>query len=36
MQYQTIAFTNVPWSGEMEWTSASTTAPSSNGYLYAA
>lgn len=36
MQYQTIAFTNVPWTEDMQYTSPSTTAPSTNGFLYAA
>lgn len=36
MQYQTIAFTNVPWTEDMQYTSPTTTAPSTNGYLYAA
>lgn len=35
MQYQTIAFTNVPWTEDMQYTSPTTTAPSTNGYLFA-
>lgn len=36
MKYQNIAFNNVPWTGEMQYSSPTTTAPSTNGYLYAA
>lgn len=34
--YQTIAFTNVPWTEDMQYSAITTTAPATNGYLYAA